>query len=231
MKKLSSGLGFLVFAFLLAAVPAAFAEEGEKDRWTGPYVGLVAGMGTGEVQETPDFERNQAKLDGGLFGVLAGLNYRVGNSKIIFGIGGRIEKGSISGSRTEDLCPGCPVSNTETTETRIDWLNQLYAEIGYDMGNILPKVFGGIVYGEAKISTRTERRFGGLVDTAGSWAKQGFVGSLFGVGVDYRITEEITVEGRLERTKIGLIDTANNSSFRGVDVSGNIAQVAVKMSF
>lgn len=229
MKKLSA-LGLLVLAFL-SAIPAVFAEEGQKDPWTGPYIGLTVGMGEGEVQETPDFERNQAQLDGSIFGVLVGYDYRIGDSKIISGIAGSIGKGNISGSRTEDLCPGCVVSNIDTTETRIEWLNTLYVRLGYDMGDFLPYLLGGIVIGEAETSVRNVRRLGGSVDTAGSWTKQAFVGGMLGFGLDYRITEKITIGARFARVEFDLLETANNSSFRGIGLSGNIAQAEIKLSF
>ncbi len=231
MKKLSVGLGFLVLAFLFGTIPAAFAEEGEKDLWTGPYVGLVFGMGDGGIQETPDFGRNQAEVDGGVFGALVGYNRRVGGSNLILGVEADVGKANISGSRTEDLCPGCVVSDVDTTETTIQWLNTFRGRIGYDMGRTMPYVTAGAVYGEVKTSIRNERRFGALVQTSNSWAEQAVLGYTLGAGMEYAATKKVTIGIEWLNLNVRLLDVADNFSARDVVLSGNIARASVKMSF
>ena len=229
MKK-SIGL-FLIVAAFLTAVPAAFAKD--EDRWTGPYVGLTLGHVQGDAQEVPDQKRPQAKLNGELYGVVIGYNHRVGESNLVLGVESDFQRASIEGSRTEDLCPGCVVSNINETKIEMDWLNTIRARIGYLANDekILIYVDAGPGYGRAKTSILNTRRFGGLINTSHSWAEQGVFGYTFGAGIDCAITKNVTLGAGWRHITFDILKVASNFSTGNTTISEDAFSVALKLGF
>lgn len=222
----------LLAAMLLAVVFAApaFSQQYWSD---GPYVGINAGLGQGKYVEVPDYARDQIKVNGGLFGVQWGYNLKFGS--LVVGMETDLQKGGGDGNRSTNLCPGCTnYTDVVKDAARLDWFGTTRVRIGYPVGRFLPYVTGGIAYGSIGQSSREDIAATGKYKFSYSYSSsetQTAVGSVYGAGLEYALTDNWRVRGEYMRVNLGIIKSQNNYSSREVDLESNIFRFAANRSF
>ncbi|WP_341365646.1 porin family protein [Yoonia sp. BS5-3] len=163
-----------------APVPVAPISD-----WTGFYAGGQLGFGqldSDDLTEDPD---------GLLYGVHGGYLYDLGS----WIIGGELD---IDGTEIED----------ETADVALDSVARAKLRVGYDAGNWLPYVTGGI----AQASTS------GAVDGEDT-------GSFGGLGVEYRISDSMRVGGEVLQHQFEDFDGT------GIDIDATTATARVSFQF
>jgi outer membrane immunogenic protein len=138
--------------------------------WTGFYLGINGGGGTGSSQWD-----GIAKFDvsGGFIGATVGYNWQVG--QIVLGAEGDIDWSGIQGTTTVLCAPGCT--------TRNFWLATVRGRLGYAWDRFLPYITGGLALGD--INASVAGLPGGSITNAG-WT--------IGVGLEVGIVSNVSVK-------------------------------------
>lgn len=155
--------------------------------WTGFYAGGQLGFGQLEADPLDD-------PDGLTYGAHAGYLYDLGNIVL----GGELD---LDGTEIED----------ETADVALDTVTRAKLRLGYDAGDFLPYLTGGIA--QARTSSGTAAFDG---DDTGGFA---------GLGAEYRISDGIRIGGEFLRHQF---DDYNGS---GVDIEANTATARVSFQF
>ena len=179
MKFIASCAFVLAFAGLANAADivakAATANTVAAYNWTGPYLGIQGGWGSGTSHHAtpafptppfPDFSGDFG-VTGGLAGVTAGYNHQVG--AIVIGIEADLSAAWLSGStsgRGPIFCPpGIPGSPNCTT--KLQGLETLRARFGYAWDRFLPYATGGLAVGQIYAATDPGNANNGTATRAG----------------------------------------------------------------
>ena len=170
MKKLFSLL-------LLVLVLPVFADY----NWSGPYVGLSAGINRIETKDTiPNYtpsvipDITSTNFAGGF---KAGYNYQF-NSKFLLGIEGNVI--FTPGSKSDSLTGG---SNSERYSVKQDHVINVIAKAGYVFDKLLPYIKAG--YSNTRLSDLNYTYW-----TEGA-KKSNHSGYILGAGLDYAFKENI----------------------------------------
>ena len=170
-------LACAAFAGLAAQAAPALAFD-----WNGFYAGVGVGYTSSDVDVAYDepmlsgFDFSMAPA-GGFGGVTAGFNATVG-SGLIVGVEADLSLADIT-----DSAPGLVMGETVTSTT--DWTGSLRGRLGFDAGNFLPYLTGGVVFSHSTASASD-------VDTDDDAV---LTGAILGAGVEVAVTENITVKG------------------------------------
>jgi len=188
MKKLLPAVLCLVVSFsAMAASP---------DRWAGFYLGGNLGEATGNANWSgivvpSDTGQNFAPsfadygLSGASGGIQGGYNFPRGNW--LFGVEGRLDAPDARGGQT---CFGSPSYGDYSAEckTKIDALGDLSLRLGYIVDNQwLLYLRGGVAYDTSKITPEMHYSTSYLTN------KQHRTGGVFGFGVDYAVSNKVSV--------------------------------------
>lgn len=226
----------LALVFALSSVSALAQDH------SGLHVGITAGLGQGNVNETPDYARPQASMSGGLLGLQIGATKQFDNVVVGFDTG--IARTRIRGSRTTDTCAGCVgFSSSQNDKTDLEWLGTALIRFGYSFGRVVPYIVGGLAYGSVKTTTRNEWRDSMPTPTPSPTPKavtfgsntnsvtQGAFGHALGVGVEFFVTPRVSMSAEYLRTDLGLSKNENNFSYQKTNLISNNLNVAVKYTF
>jgi outer membrane immunogenic protein len=147
---------------VLKAPPALQASG-----WTGFYVGVQAGGGSGKARQTEfsGFDTGDYKLSGGLVGVTWGYNWQIGNTVVGFESDAAWSK--ISGStdgRSSIIGPCWGVTPKCSAELQAFGTNRW--RLGYAYDRWLPFIAGGMAWGYVH-GTDGDVPAGGLVGSGG----------------------------------------------------------------
>lgn len=180
-----------ILTLSIASSPAFSGDTAASD-WSGFYGGLTAGYGWGESRQdntlgptTGDYD-----IEGGLYGFVVGHSWQF--DRTLFGIEADWTETDIDGT-TFNTC----VSNCFT---EVDWLATFRARLGYDFGDFVPFVTGGVGVSRLDVGTRTP-----LVPGQPLGDDDTNVGWVYGAGVDFRITGNWS--GRVEYLNADLGET------------------------
>jgi outer membrane immunogenic protein len=198
MKSIAHGA--ICAAFCLS--PAAAADFPIKARapapvviatpWTGFYVGIEGGYGSGrDVYNFPptggfggvvapfgiggNFEQ---RFNGGVFGGHLGFNYQIGN--FVVGLEGSIASTRLRGSSANVLGPFFP--GTTTYDADLHWVATVTPRLGIAVDNWLLYGKGGLAAG--RVETRVANSFFPLTYSE----QEHYVGWTAGAGVEYAVT-------------------------------------------
>jgi outer membrane immunogenic protein len=166
-----------VAALLIAPLAAQAADIPSKApsysapsyfSWSGFYVGLNAGYGSGTA-DWPTPPPTSFKATGYLAGVTLGYNYQTGSW--VWGLEGDLDYSSMKGSDTTcGAAPGCT--------TKLNWLGTGRARIGYAWDRWMPYLTAGAAFGGVENSgpggSESKMKLGW---TAGAGLEYAFMGA------------------------------------------------------
>jgi len=163
--------------------------------WTGFYVGANAGWGWADNSlsyTTPGwgtFDYNVGNANGFVGGGQIGYNYQFANN-VVIGLEGDYQWSDIGSANALLLGP----INGALVSQKVDSFGTIRARLGYAMDRFLPYITGGAAYANLKYNDPWGFDFG---NNKWGWAA--------GAGVEYAITNNITVKG--EYLYAGFSDT------------------------
>lgn len=170
--------------FAATAMPAFAAdmvvEEIPAPSWTGCYVGVHLGGGTGKNDTYFPYSDNSTKPSGLLGGAQAGCDYQM-NSVVL---GGVIDV-SLANLKDSSTYPAGLVD--ATLESTVKTVGTLRARLGYAMDNTLFYATGGLAM------ARLERELS--TPAAGQSVTKTHTGWTVGVGIEHKFTENISLFG------------------------------------
>lgn len=183
----TSGRSVVAWVALLAVTGSGSALA---QSWSGPFVGLTAGYGSGHSNQTDSgippaivsLGDGSYRVSGGLAGATIGYNRQQG--PWVLGLEGDYSWANISGSS-----PVC-AANTATPHpcgTKLDALGTLRGRVGYAMGpsgSVLPYITGGLAVGDIQGWDR-------LTPSEGSGFRTGWT---VGAGMEARIAPQWTAK-------------------------------------
>ena len=179
--------------------PGAALAEGPVD-WTGFYLGVSGGYGTGHMGIVTDstvgpFDGLAIDFDtaGGLLGATAGANFQTGN--LVFGVEGDLSQSSITGEADPINLGGADAILT----ANIDWLGTLRGRVGYAADNLLFFVTGGLAAGGIRGVVTNFPTDGNTSNTDGT--QYGYV---IGAGIEAAVTDAISVKAEYLYVDLGV---------------------------
>lgn len=138
--------------------------------WQGLYAGSVYGGGFGQFRSRQAASNSVSKF-GETTGALIGYNFE--SSRFVYGVEGDITLDAVS-AKNPGVAPGLVSSGIDTLYT-----SRLRARVGYDFGQFLPFVAGGVAFNESYQYNTPLGQFG---------QTRRETGLTLGLGVDWRVT-------------------------------------------
>ncbi len=196
--------------------PRPYIDASGDVNWGGAYGGIFGGGGSltphtklvGGIAPKTHFDAT-----GGLGGLYAGTNFMVYN-RLMLGFEGSTSYTDISGNGPEP---------TGRASFRNNIMADIRGRVGYAVGNFLPFVAGGILYGRSEQIDLTTGSQRGRVNSEAL---------TIGAGLDYRISERVSLRGEYL-----YVDSFNhkNVNLNGCncqqDLTGNIFRVGAAYHF
>jgi outer membrane immunogenic protein len=199
-----------------ASLKDAPVAYGPAHSWAGLYVGGSAGFAKGDLSEArtmdvlyEDFYHNQwseshdwesaSDFREAIYGAHIGYNLQFG--RIVAGL-----EAAINGMNLEDCTGAC--SGWIQTKLEVDWYATAVARLGYAEGNWLLYGFGGVAWASADVQVRDNLPrsvFPAIspdsVDIHGG--KSDHVGWTAGLGVEYALSERLSVRAEYSHVDLG----------------------------
>lgn len=184
--------------------PAAYTS-GAFD-WSGFYAGANLGYGWAELEQG-GFTLDD--LNGALGGVQIGYNYDFGG--FVLGLEGDVQISDVKYS--EEL-------GGATSEIGIDYFGTVRARAGLAVDRFMPYVTGGVAWARGSVS--------GSAPGFSVEVTDNFVGWTVGGGVEYAVTDNITVKGEYLYVDFGAADFDT-----GVDINltSHVVRAGVNFKF
>lgn len=189
MKTLFLAAGISAIAFASAAQAndliindAPLSAGVVQGNWDGGFVGVFGGGAIADLEfptEMSTFPFSFAP-EGWMLGVDAGFNFSLGNG-LVLGV-----VGDIAWAEIED---GFGLGGTGIS-SNIDWLGSLRARIGYDAGNFMPYLTGGLAAAHHTLEFTGE---GG--DGPESISEDNtHLGWTLGAGVEFAVADNLSID-------------------------------------
>jgi outer membrane immunogenic protein len=177
----------IIFATAFAVMAAQAAPAAAFD-WNGFYAGVGLGYSSGDSDVSYDnYPAGFNMVPTGWFGgVTAGLNSAVGNGLVVGA------EADLSLADITDTVPDIGDPDESVTSTT-DWTGSLRGRLGFDAGDFMPYVTGGVVFAHG-IASATD---GDIEDDAV------LTGAIVGAGVEFAVTDTITVKGEYLYSNFG----------------------------
>lgn len=178
---------FAVVAFAILSAQSAPALAFD---WNGFYAGVGFGYSSGDADvayDNPmlsayDFSMAPTGWSGG---VTAGFNAAVGSGLVV---------GAEADLSLADITDSVPdIDPSETVTSTTDWTGSLRGRLGFDAGEFMPYVTGGVVFSHS-VASSTD---GDIEDDAV------LAGAIVGAGVEFAVTDSITVKGEYLYSNFG----------------------------
>lgn len=246
----------------LPAYEAAPAIAVPSFTWTGFYVGANAGYIWGDHDIKTGGKDAATRLnvqnrlrppsvgidgDGWSVGAQAGYNFQFDNSPLVVGVEADFNYTDIDETTRYNRAPLAPaLGNIRSTfKQELEYLGTVRGRIGYAFDRVLVYGTGGLAYGKVKTSARfnnnlTPAGVGGALgfsDSKSDWE----VGYTVGGGVEYAVTDNVTVKGEylyydLGDTKLNVNRTAaapaGQSGYRSkFENDGHLVRAGVNYKF
>jgi outer membrane immunogenic protein len=214
MCALMMGAGTFAGQAADLAVPAGFV-------WTGGYFGLQAGGGWSKVDQPYGFDASDpneffqanANGSGAVGGVHAGYNWQAGS----FVIGGEadIDATSIDG---DDGGSGGDINGFKAK-----WMASVRARVGYAVDRWLVYGTGGYAYLSASADTRNVGRKESHSASFNGWTA--------GAGVEYALTDHVTISGEYRFADFGSKVVTFNNYVEDISPQINTIRVGISYKF
>jgi outer membrane immunogenic protein len=206
--------------------PPAPAIVRQVYNWTGFYVGVNGGYGSGSQNPfniiTDRFDNFSTNLSGGAFGGTLGAQIQAAH--VVMGLEADLDWADIKGSTVANpTIAGVPQGLVNAT-TNIDWENTVRARVGYASDNWLFYGTGGLALLGAKSSLTAVAggNCGSIIVGCSATNRQ--AGLVLGAGIEYGFTESISAKleylyitaASLEVSQHGEIRAGLNYRFGGM---------------
>jgi outer membrane immunogenic protein len=228
MKKLLLALTVSLLATTSYAADAVVEKVvvlDEAYNWSGVYIGVQAGYGW--VDNEYGYEVNTVDFDseGFVGGLTVGANWQ--NAALVFGVEADVSYSDMNGSLVDPLI-GAPCTNEGCTAD-IEWFGTGRARVGYAFDNFLPYITGGFAVG--RVEGTADLAACGLTpcfydDTEWGWTA--------GLGVEWGVTQQISVKGEYLHVDLGSPDFNNAPGFgaaRVDDITFDTVRIGVNYRF
>jgi outer membrane immunogenic protein len=205
-------------ADLVVMEPEPMAVMPSAHDWSGAYVGVSAGFGTGTVDWTGEYflggigggeGTGSYDINGWLLGLQAGANVQM--DSFVLGVEGDISWSNINGE-------GDPIDPLDATPTvpsgSIDWLATLRGRAGIAIDQVLLYGTAGLAYGAGSIELTNLDGAGD--DRTADITAPGWVA---GVGVEVALDDNLSVKGEYTYTSL----TMDEVQFDGVPPADYLA--------
>lgn len=207
----STGIG-LAADLPSSKMPPSLAPLPQTFSWAGFYVGVHGGYVWGKdttreyltVPWTFIGLQNSYEPKGGIFGLHAGGNVQFGN--IVAGIEADVDFGRIKGGFVDPPAP--PFNPGGRGNTVIDTQGSLRARIGYAFDNVLVYATGGLALANHK---STYFNWPGVGESFTRTIK----GYTVGGGVEYALTQSISIRGEYRFTEFEKFNNDSQVAFPG----------------
>lgn len=207
MKLLPACVAALALSPLTAH---AGAYDAAGFTWTGMYIGIHGGFGTGPSDwELSTGGSTSRDIDGGLLGIQAGYNAQLANG-MVAGV-----QLSTSGTNIRGI-NGCPQGRCKS---EVASLTDLTGRIGLNWGSSLMYLRGGVAYQNLNQELDT--------GTTSFTEKSGSIGYVGGIGAEFYIYENVTSNIEYNYYDFG----SNKSDLGGVGVDDSNSLSVVKAGF
>jgi outer membrane immunogenic protein len=224
MKKLSATLLGVVAAVLIALTSTSASADGYQQyggtkgyprafSWTGFYIGLNAGLATG--QTTADlglpiglFDTDY-DLNGGVFGGQIGFNWQAG--KTVFGIEATYSSSSVQGNSACFLVLEC--------KRDVESIGTVVGRLGLAMDRSLLYVLGGVAWAEVT----SQVSFIGINLVSESNTHMGWTA---GIGLEHALTNNLTFKIEYSHIDLG---TEQYFGIADIDVKMDIVRLGVNL--
>jgi outer membrane immunogenic protein len=199
---------FAATAAYAADLPPAFQPEQVVSAqsaydWSGFYAGVNAGYGWGEVEAALTGATEDMK--GGIGGAQVGYNQDFGG--FVLGLEGDVQLNGLE----KDL-GGFTAS--------LQYFGTVRARAGVAMDRFMPYVTGGVAFGNGKLD----------VPILGVSDEQSHVGWAAGAGVEYAVTDNISVKGEYLYTDLGT-QTYSPNALSSADLALRFSTVRAGVNF
>ncbi|SFZ81861.1 outer membrane immunogenic protein [Devosia enhydra] len=157
-------------ADLYVPAPPVVAAPMVSGLWEGPYVGVHVGYISAEADHTSGPGTNDISPSGWLLGAQVGANFYLSDA-VVGGVVADISWSNASGD----------ITTFDTVQT-IDWEGSLRAKLGFDGGNFMPYITGGLaVAGGTRSNNLPEED------------SQTHIGWTIGAGVDVAVADNVSL--------------------------------------
>lgn len=187
--------------FVLLASAAVFAistgyaqaETVKKKDWSGVHGGFIGGYGWGKAHVSADIvgmpEDGSTELHGSMLGAVIGYDYQLNNG-LVFGILGDYSFGKISGTAClhQSIDTSCGVAPDTTAAVDLNWLSTARARVGYAINDTMLYATGGVAIGGVDVKINEA-----AIPVFSASTSKNLVGFAFGAGVEYRLTDPMTI--------------------------------------
>ncbi|MBP0615335.1 porin family protein [Jiella sp. KSK16Y-1] len=210
--------------------PVAVAPIVSAYDWSGFYVGIYGGYGSGDLtaeseggvfHSLNDFADPLDDAKGGFYGGTLGYNYQIDNW--VLGL-----EADFAGSDFDaDF-----VSSDPEWHADLDWLLTVRPRVGYAFDKFLPYVTGGLAVGRVGIDT-----FDRVADDDGGSDSRTMTGYTVGAGVEYAVFDNLTLKAEYNYVDLGSREfdlTGGPADFFGVedvDVDFHLGKIGLNYRF
>ena len=169
--------------------------------WSGPYVGVTAGYGWGNVtQSTPGFDSGEQDMDGFVAGGTLGYNHQM--DSFLIGLETDISYSDIDGSFGDQPLWGCGAP--DGCRADVDWFGTARLRLGLPMDSVLPYVTGGLAIGGVQSE---------IVGAPGFSLDETEFGWTVGGGIEAAVSESLTVKAEVLYVDFGKTDGVGVNDF------------------
>ncbi len=202
----------------LAADFIGFADGSDNQYdWSGFYVGVLAGVGTGEAVSTTTGVSTSVPLAGAIAGVTVGGNMQSG--KIVFGLEGDLAWAGLKGETT------CNLNPAYSCHGEISWSGTARVRLGYSLDSTLLYGTAGLAVagGKATVESTPPGLTGSHDSTSYGWIAGAGAEMAFNantsVKIEYAYTDYGTVNAPAGTVAAAAssIDTATHSVKAGLN--------------
>jgi outer membrane immunogenic protein len=171
--------------------------------WTGFYLGVNGGFGTGTSDWTGDYisggvvagsQDGSFDMSGGMVGVQAGANMQMGN--FVLGIEGDVDWANISGEG-DAIDPANATPSVPSAS--LDWLASLRGRAGFAIDNVLLYGTAGVAWGGGELGITNLDGAGDDVTadiSASGWTA--------GIGAEMAVTDNMSIKAEYLYTALSM---------------------------
>ncbi|ODT05501.1 MAG: hypothetical protein ABS58_15445 [Mesorhizobium sp. SCN 65-20] len=216
----------MVLSGQAVAADAVGQPEATASTWTGGYFGIQAGYGWGNssYNYNPFDSTTEFDTDGFVGGLTAGYNWQ--RDQIVLGVEGDLSVANVDGAVLTNTTP-CLIPG-EACSSELSWFGTARVRAGYEFGNLLPYVTGGLAFGGIKGTAD----FGACASDPCGYDKTK-AGWTLGGGIEWAMNDKLSFKTEYLRIDLGDPGIAPNDSgqFDGSKLTFDTVRLGVNYHF